>query len=97
MSCSDDLLKLINENVSSAIIDNCPTIMTFKEINKSKLQEFKIPLPPLPVQQKIAEILSAVDKKIEAEENKKKSLEDLFKTLLNNLMTGKIRVNNLEV
>ncbi len=70
---------------------------TFKEINKSKLQEFKIPLPPLPVQQKIAEILSAVDKKIEAEENKKKSLEDLFKTLLNNLMTGKIRVNNLEV
>lgn len=35
MSCSDDLLKLINENVSSAIIDNCPTIMTFKEINKT--------------------------------------------------------------
>jgi type I restriction enzyme S subunit len=57
----------------------------------------KIPLPPLPIQQKIAEILSAVDEKIEAEENKKKSLEDLFKTLLNNLMTGKIRVNNLEV
>jgi len=35
--------------------------------------------------------------KIEAEENKKKSLEDLFKTLLNDLMTARIRVKNLEV
>ena len=61
------------------------------------LREKFLPLPPLSEQQKIAEILSAVDEKIEAEENKKKSLEDLFKTLLNNLMTGKIRVNNLEV
>jgi type I restriction enzyme S subunit len=65
--------------------------------NKNEIYVLLIPLPPLPIQQKIAEILSAVDEKIEAEENKKKSLEDLFKTLLNNLMTGKIRVNNLEV
>ncbi|MDI3545580.1 MAG: type restriction enzyme subunit [Rikenellaceae bacterium] len=54
--------------------------------------EQKIPLPPLPVQQKIATILSAIDAKIEAEENKKQALEDLFKTLLHNLMTAKIRV-----
>jgi type I restriction enzyme S subunit len=63
----------------------------------SLLRESKIPLPPLPVQQKIASILSAVDEKIKAEENKKKALEDLFKTLLHNLMTAKIRVNQLEV
>jgi len=63
----------------------------------SKLKRFKIPLPPLPVQQKIAEILSAVDEKIEAEENKKKALEELFKTLLNNLMTARIRVNHLRI
>jgi len=56
-----------------------------------------IPLPPLPTQQKIASILSAIDAKIEAEENKKKALEELFKSLLHNLMTGKIRVKNLEV
>lgn len=63
----------------------------------SILKTFKIPLPPLPTQQKIASMLSAIDEKIEAEENKKKALEDLFKTLLYNLMTAKIRVNNLEV
>jgi len=42
-------------------------------------------------------MLSAVDGKIEKEENKKKALEDLFKTLLYNLMTAKLRVNHLEV
>jgi type I restriction enzyme S subunit len=56
-----------------------------------------IPLPPLPVQQKIASILSAIDDKIEAEENKKKAIEELFKTILHNLMTAKIRVNHLEI
>jgi type I restriction enzyme S subunit len=70
---------------------------SYPAVTDSDVKNQKIPLPPLPIQQKIAEILSAVDEKIEAEENKKKSLEDLFKTLLNNLMTGKIRVNNLEV
>jgi type I restriction enzyme S subunit len=70
---------------------------TLQQLPVGRLLGLKVPLPPFDEQQKIAEILSAVDKKIEAEENKKKSLEDLFKTLLNNLMTGKIRVNNLEV
>jgi len=54
-----------------------------------------IPLPPLPIQQKIASILSAIDAKIEAEENKKQALEELFKTLLHNLMTAKIRVTGI--
>ncbi len=57
--------------------------------------EQKIPLPPLPEQEKIASMLSAIDEKIEAEENKKKALEDLFNTLLHNLMTARIRVNHL--
>ena len=70
---------------------------TFKAINKSKLENFKIPLPPLPEQKKIAAVLSSIDDKIQAEENKKKALDDLFKTLLHDLMTAKIRVNHLEV
>ncbi len=63
----------------------------------SVLKIFKLPLPSLPIQQKIASILSAIDAKIEAEENKKKALEELFKSLLHNLMTAKIRVNHLGV
>lgn len=51
-----------------------------------------IPLPPLPEQRKIAEVLSTVDRKIETEQARKAALDNLFATLLANLMTGKIRV-----
>jgi len=68
-----------------------------QRLPKHVLENLSLPLPPLPVQQKIASILSAVDAKIEAEENKKQALEELFKTLLHNLMTAKIRVNNMEI
>ncbi len=70
---------------------------TRKKLNQGVMKQIQIPLPPLPTQQKIANILSAIDLKIEAEENKKKALGVLFKTLLHNLMTAKIRVNQLEV
>ena len=59
----------------------------------------KIPLilPTLPEQKQIAEILSSIDTKVEAEENRKEALEQLFKSLLSNLMSAKIRVNNLKI
>ena len=68
-----------------------------QRLPKNVLENLPMPLPPLPIQQKIASILSAIDEKIEAEENKKKALEELFKSLLHNLMTAKIRVNQLEI
>ncbi|MEA1997932.1 MAG: restriction endonuclease subunit S [Euryarchaeota archaeon] len=70
---------------------------SYPAITDSYVKNRKIHLPPLPTQQKIASILSTVDKKIEAEENKKIALDELFKSLLHNLMTGKIRVNRLEM
>lgn len=65
--------------------------------NRNEISVLRVPLPPLAVQQKTADILSGVDRRIEVEENKKKAFEALFKTLVSNFMTGKIRVNNLEV
>ncbi len=61
------------------------------------LKNITIGIPSLPEQQQIAQILSNIDAKIEAEENKKQALESLFKTLLSLLMTGKIRVKDLDV
>ncbi|HHW19607.1 restriction endonuclease subunit S [Thermodesulfovibrio thiophilus] len=75
----------------------CRRHVNQSSISLARLNEIKIPLPPLSIQQKIASILSAIDEKIEAEENKKKALEELFKSLLHNLMTAKIRVNQLEI
>ena len=65
---------------------------TIPHINKTVFLNLPIPLPPLDEQQKIANILTTIDQKIQAEENKKEALQNLFKTLLQQLMTGKIRV-----
>ena len=54
-----------------------------------------IPFPPLSEQREIARILQAVDAKIAAEQARRAALEELFKTLLHQLMTGQIRVSNI--
>lgn len=65
-------------------------------VNIPVLSNLLLPYPPLSEQQQIAHALGAVDQKIVVEENRKASLDVLFKALLHNLMTGKIRVNDLE-
>jgi type I restriction enzyme S subunit len=61
-------------------------------LNISKIEKIPLPLPPLEEQQKIAQILQSIDQRIEKEEKYKNALQNLFKSLLHNLMTGKIRV-----
>ena len=56
------------------------------------LKQAAIPLPPLDEQHEITRILQTVDRKIEAEENRKRALEALFKTLLHHLMTARVRL-----
>ncbi|HEC77382.1 MAG TPA: restriction endonuclease subunit S [Thermoplasmatales archaeon] len=50
-------------------------------------------IPDMEEQQKIAEILSTVDKKLELEKKRKEKLERIKKGLMNDLLTGKKRVN----
>lgn len=66
-------------------------------INQSKLKSLLIPLPPLTEQRKIAQMLNTVDQKIEVEEKRKSTLQSLFQTMLHLLMTGKVRMKDLEV
>lgn len=66
-------------------------------LNRNFVHVAMLPVPPSEVQRHIADILTIVDRRIEAGENKKQALEALFKTLLTRLMTGKIRVSSLEV
>ena len=64
-------------------------------INIPVLTALLIPLPPLDEQREIARILQAVDVKIAAEQARRAALEEVFKTLLHQLMTGQIRVSNI--
>lgn len=61
-------------------------------INKTTFSKLKFSIPPIEEQRKIANILSSVDKQIEEYEKKKEKLEELKKGLMQNLLTGKIRV-----
>lgn len=61
-------------------------------INATNLQKFKVPLPPLPEQNKIAEILSTIDNRIQLLKEKKNKLERVKKGLMNELLTGRRRV-----
>ncbi|KUK99393.1 MAG: Restriction endonuclease [Parcubacteria bacterium 32_520] len=61
------------------------------------LKEKLIPKPSLIEQREIAEILQTIDQKIEIEQKKKALYEELFETMLNKLMNGEIKVDNLRI
>ncbi len=62
-------------------------------INSTKLRQFPVPLPPLDEQKRIATVLGAVDRKIEAEEKRRAALEKLSGSLLRDLMSGRVRLD----
>jgi len=66
-------------------------------VSPKQVENLRIPLPTLSEQKQIALVLSTIDDKILAEENKRDSFGAFFKTLLSLLMTGKLRVNHLEI
>jgi len=68
--------------------------LTIFHLYADHLKTLLLPIPPLSEQKKIAEILSEVDNKIEAEQKTKTELEKLKKGLMQQLLTGKKRVKN---
>ncbi|MCX7689096.1 MAG: restriction endonuclease subunit S, partial [Fimbriimonadales bacterium] len=63
-----------------------------RTLNKEKLGQIPLPLPPLAEQREIARMLQAVDRRIQAEEAHVRALEALFRTLLHELMTARRRL-----
>jgi len=86
------LLYVLTSSIIKEYLIKVQTGSTFKRINLSLIRKFKIPLPPLEEQQKIAEILGMVDKKLEIEKKEKERLERIKKGLMDVLLTGKVRV-----
>jgi len=65
---------------------------TINSINNNDLKKYKIPLPSLDEQQKIASVLSAADKEIELLKRELKALEQQKQGLMQVLLTGEVRV-----
>ena len=65
-------------------------------LNRNFIHSEMVPVPDVQEQIDIAEILSRTDKKTEQAENHHRILSDLFKSMLNNLMTGQVRVKDID-
>ncbi|ACV24593.1 restriction endonuclease subunit S [Methanocaldococcus fervens] len=68
---------------------------TQKNLNAQIVKTFKIPLPPIEEQKAIAERLKSIDELIEIKRKEKEQLEKAKKKIMDLLLTGKIRVKNL--
>jgi type I restriction enzyme S subunit len=66
-------------------------------INASVLRRLSVPLPEIGVQEEIAATISKLDDKINLTQERVLLLEELFRTLLHQLMTGQIRVNGINL
>jgi type I restriction enzyme S subunit len=62
------------------------------------LRSLPVPLPPTPDEQReIVDVLDAIDRKIDLHKRKRAVFDELFKALLHKLMTGEIRVADLDL
>ena len=67
-------------------------------LNTAAIDSLLIPLPPtLSEQREIVAVLDAIDRKTDLHRRKRAVLEDLLKALLLKLMTGEIRVGELDL
>ena len=89
---SDFLCQYINSEIGIARLRGLEVGSTIAHINTKDLKKFRIPLPPLPEQKKIAAILSTWDRAIEGTEKLLANSQQQKKSLMQQLLTGKKRL-----
>lgn len=65
-------------------------------INSNKLKAFPVVLPGLEEQEQIVKILDTIDQALQLHQKRRVAIECLFQSLLEQLMTGTVRVNDLD-
>jgi type I restriction enzyme, S subunit len=88
----DFLLHVMRSDSFRSNLFRVSTISANTNVNQAALSKLLVPLPPLPEQQAIADILQSVDDSIRAEEERLTQLETLKRGLMQDLLTGKVRV-----
>jgi type I restriction enzyme S subunit len=74
------------------LIDSMVGTTGRQRVPKDSLFNLSFPVPPIPEQQKISEILTTIDHKLELLRSKKTHLEELKKGMMEELLTGRVRV-----
>ena len=88
--------KFLNSSLAKRqIIESAKRAVAQSSINQGDVKALRIPKPSLAEQLEIAGALEIIELKISTAVGKKVALQDLFRTLLHELMTAKIRVHDL--
>jgi type I restriction enzyme S subunit len=69
---------------------------TMANLSSTILSELPVLVPSMNQQKLVAEYLSTTQAKIDSEMGQKAALDDLFNSLLQNLMTGKVRIKSYD-
>lgn len=85
---TDRLVKWLYSHAAGAIMPN---------LNNAVMQRLPVFYPDLESQTTIIETFTTIDQKLSAAERRQTALQDLFRTLLHELMTAKTRVHELEL
>jgi type I restriction enzyme S subunit len=89
------LYYVLNSFIFDRFMENLKAGSTINHLYQKDFVNLLLPLPPLPEQQRIAEILLQIDQTIEKEEQYKEKLQKIKQGLMEDLLTGKVRVNHL--
>jgi type I restriction enzyme, S subunit len=85
---------LISEKGQTQILTNASQ-STMPFIGTNKIGQILIPCPDIKIQKKIGAVLASIDQKLAAEQSRRQALDTMFTSLLHDLMTAKIRVNQV--
>lgn len=87
------LLHVINSDLVQKQLKNLSVGGIMAGLSSKTVKKILLPVPSIEEQQKIAEILSSIDEDIEGYQEEKIKYEELKKGLMQQLLTGKTRVN----
>ena len=73
-------------------LENITTVGAQPAVSMANLKKYKIPLPPLPEQKAIAQILSDIDSEIAALEKRRAKTQAIKQGMMQELLTGRTRL-----
>ncbi|MDS0299366.1 restriction endonuclease subunit S [Halogeometricum sp. S1BR25-6] len=92
--CLPEFLSLVinSSNLIRLQIQSLSYGSSRKGLNNKIVKQLIIPLPPIEEQEEIIEMLSVVNRTIDLENERRSQLSDLKRGLMQDLLTGKVRV-----
>ena len=91
-------LRLLNSPIcKKQIVGGAKRAVAQSSINQGDVGGLRVPLPELDEQEEIVNAVNCAATRIEQHRKAQRMLQDLFRTLLHQLMTARIRVDQVDL